>query len=113
VGFHGDERAAPEIFIMLLQNQHDIFADVSRAHIIEAKLNHTWQRRLGLKKELRKIKVLSQHDGVIFFGPTHDFDVRRIGRSKLAPMAGGVTVLSKIHHPRDRQAVVNDDGHVG
>ena len=62
MGFHGDERAAPEIFIMLLQNQHDIFADVSRAHIIEAKLNHTWQRRLGLKKELRKIKVLSQYD---------------------------------------------------
>ena len=111
--FHRDERAASKAFVVLLQDLRHILPDVLRADVVEAKLDDARQFRLGLKKEFCEVKVVSQHNGVIFFGPAQDVGVRCIRRSKLAPMAGGVAVLTKIPHPRDRQAVVNDDGHAG
>lgn len=113
MAFDRDQRAAPEFFAMLPEEKQDIFADAGRAHIVEPELDDAGQCGAGLKKQLGEIKVLSQHHGVVFIRPKHDVRVRGIGRTKFAPMTGGVAVLLKIRDPRKRQAVVNDNGHAG
>ena len=111
--FHSDKRAPPEIFSVLFQYQHDIFADALWPDIVKPKLDDAGQSGARLKKQFCEIKVMRENDGIIFYGPLHDVRVRRIGRAKFPPVTGGVSVLAQIFNPRKRKTIVNDDGHAG
>ena len=113
MSFDGDDRAAPQSLSVLCQYSDDVFANVSRAYIIETKLNHTGQDTAGLEEQLGKVQILRQHHGAVVHGPMHDLSVRGVGSSQLAPMPNRVPVLTEVLDPRNRQTVVNNDGHAG
>ncbi len=77
------QRPAAHIVFLLLQNQEYIRTNVFGAHIVQSQLNHAGQCGAALKKQWRKIKVLSENDGVILTRPKHDFLIRGVGRAEL------------------------------
>ena len=108
-----DQRATAQLLLVVIKYKKDIFANAGRTHIIEPQLDHTGQSDAGLKEQLREIKILSQHHGSVLMRPPHDFRVRGIDRTKLAPVAGRMAVLQKVGGPGDGQAVIDDNGQAG
>lgn len=84
-----------------------------RGDIVNPELNDAGQKRAALEEKLGEVEVLGKNDGVVLSGLPHDFGIRGVGWPQVAPVMGGVPVPPERLRPREGQAVVHDDGHVG
>jgi hypothetical protein len=110
---HGNDGPLFKTLTVLIQNLHHVFADVAGPHIVEAQLNHTGEPRARLEKELVEVKVLREHDRLVFYSPVKNLRIRGVRRPQFAPVPGHVPMLAKILSPGGRKTVVDDHSHTG